>query len=180
VTTRRDEPVQRLLDRRAILDCVRRYARGVDRVDEELVRSAYHPDAVDDHRTGRSDFVAGVDDFIARARELQQESHMTQHYLTTHNVELDGDVAHSETYFFAARLTPDRVTLYLSGGRYLDRLERRDGDWRIAARVVVGEWTTKLDNTARQDTAHPAARDRSDPSYLRPLRIRAPELTVAR
>ncbi len=30
--------------------------------------------------------------------------------------------------------------LRLTGGRYVDRLERRDGEWRIAERVVVLEW----------------------------------------
>ena len=27
------------------------------------------------------------------------------------------------------------------GGRYLDRLERRDGAWRISERVVVHDWS---------------------------------------
>ena len=26
------------------------------------------------------------------------------------------------------------------GGRYIDRFERRDGEWKIADRVVVHEW----------------------------------------
>jgi hypothetical protein len=28
------------------------------------------------------------------------------------------------------------------GGRYVDRFERRDGEWKIADRVVVHEWST--------------------------------------
>ena len=38
-----------LEDRNEILDCLARYARGMDRLDRELARSAYHDDAIDDN-----------------------------------------------------------------------------------------------------------------------------------
>jgi hypothetical protein len=38
-----------LIDRQAILDCLTRYCRGVDRFDRDLLLSAYHPDATDNH-----------------------------------------------------------------------------------------------------------------------------------
>ena len=41
--------LQHLLDRQEIYDCLVRYCRGVDRLDSELILSAYHPDAIDDH-----------------------------------------------------------------------------------------------------------------------------------
>ena len=52
--------LQELCDRADIFDCMYRYARGIDRIDRELLRSAYHDDAVDDH----VGFVGPVDDFI--------------------------------------------------------------------------------------------------------------------
>lgn len=52
--------VRELKDRQDIRDCLVRYCRGVDRFDREMVRSAYHPDAMDDH----GDFVGGVENFI--------------------------------------------------------------------------------------------------------------------
>lgn len=54
------ERVARLEARAGILDCVQRYARGMDRRDRALLRSAYHDDAVDDH----VGFVGPVEDFI--------------------------------------------------------------------------------------------------------------------
>jgi hypothetical protein len=39
--------LQDLADRADILDCMYRYARGMDRLDRALLRSAYHDDAVD-------------------------------------------------------------------------------------------------------------------------------------
>jgi hypothetical protein len=50
----------RLEDLAEIRDCMMRYARGMDRRDRELLRSAYHDGAVDDH----VGFVGEVDDFI--------------------------------------------------------------------------------------------------------------------
>ena len=36
-------------DREAIRDCLYRYSRGVDRCDEDMLRSVYWEDAIDDH-----------------------------------------------------------------------------------------------------------------------------------
>ena len=49
--------VAELADREAIRDCLYRYCRGVDRCDEQMLRSAYWEDAYDDHsgRAARGD-----------------------------------------------------------------------------------------------------------------------------
>ena len=54
------ESSDRLADIQAIRDVVALYCRGVDRLDLELVRRSYHPDAID-HHTG---FDGTVDDFL--------------------------------------------------------------------------------------------------------------------
>ena len=86
-----------LLDRAEILDCIHRYTRGMDRLDRELVRSAYHDGAIDEH----GGFVGPVGDFLdwAFAYHARQVRH--QHYVTNSSVELDGDAAHAETYYAA-------------------------------------------------------------------------------
>ena len=40
---------EEMADREAIRDCLYRYSRGVDRCDEEMLRSVYWEDALDDH-----------------------------------------------------------------------------------------------------------------------------------
>jgi hypothetical protein len=160
--------VRTLADRQAILDCLQRYGRGVDRIDVELIRSAFHPDAVDHHGP-----VSGsVDDFLAHWLPLQPEREVNQHHITNHTVELDGDIAHSETYFlFFGKRYGDPVMI-ISGGRYVDRFERRDGIWRIALRVVISEWQAHADGepTLRlRETLSRGRKDRTDLSYARPL-----------
>lgn len=54
-----------LLDREAIRDCMYRYCRGIDRADEGALRSAYWPDALDQH--GR--YSGPVEGFFATVRE---------------------------------------------------------------------------------------------------------------
>ena len=50
------------------------------------------------------------------------------------------DTAHAETYYLFAARNRDE-TNWVPGGRYFDRLERRDAAWRIAVRTNVIEWS---------------------------------------
>ncbi len=48
-TASRDPALQELLDKQAIHEVLLRYCRGVDRRDEEVLRSVYHADAIHEH-----------------------------------------------------------------------------------------------------------------------------------
>jgi hypothetical protein len=167
------ERVTRLEDRAEIRECMMRYARGMDRRDRELLRSAYHDGAVDDH----VGFIGEVDDFIDWAFAYHSTQTRYQHYLLNHSVELNGDEAHAETYYLFVgtdREPANHVTV--SGGRYVDRLERRDGRWAIAVRVCVVEWNAESTSLITDeviammaDSMKVARHDRTDPSYDRPL-----------
>ena len=117
-----------------------RYCRGVDRGDEALVRSVYHPGASDDHGAWKG---AG-DDFAAYiVGSMDQLGTPSQHHITNVYIELDGHHAAVESYFIALHPYQSGAaeTLAFVGGRYLDRFERRSGEWRIASRQVVLDWT---------------------------------------
>jgi hypothetical protein len=166
--------MQELLDRQRIWECMLRYARGMDRLDKDLTLSAYHPGAIEDHggRLGpHEQFVADVLEFH-RSREER-----TLHILSNHSCEIEGDTAHTETYVRCFSVMP-AGTNRLSFGRFVDRLEKRGGRWGIVSRVSLPEGAIevpKFDDRAGMiddpgTLAHPA-RDRSDPSYLRPLPV---------
>ena len=161
--------MQRLLDDREIRDVLLRYCRGVDRMDLELVRSCYWPDAVDDHGA----FRGGVDDFLAWIGRLLPRYDVTTHLLHNCLVELhptDPDVARVETYGVAEHQTaggPPELNLTIAF-RYLDRFERRDGEWRIADRLCTTEWVRANDPASifPVDERFPrGARDGSDPVF---------------
>jgi hypothetical protein len=169
MNTARDPDVQRLLDRQAILDCLLRYTRGVDRVDEDLIRSSFWSDASDFHAATSA---GGVDAFLAAWLPKQSARHRSQHYVTNQSVDLDGAEAHAETYWICVLKQIGEDEGELIGGRYVDRLESRQGEWRIAKRIVVHEWRSSLDFTpmlAKAAVEHWTRRDRHDLSYSRPL-----------
>jgi hypothetical protein len=163
--------VRETYDRQAIRQVIDKYSRGVDRQDREILLSCYHPDASDDHGM----FVGPPGDFF----DWLMPSHLHlfkpghQHVVTNHVCELDGDVAHCETYYMFAGMTVEGSQLGLSGGRYIDRLEKRNGEWKIAARKCLVEWGNENMQVEGMAEVYAAvgkvARDRSDCSYDRPL-----------
>jgi hypothetical protein len=169
---RQQSRIAELIDRQDIADCLVRFSRGMDRFDRELFLSAFHPDAV----IAAGDFVGGPVELY----DWAQPMHEAGQYATTHNLlnnscEIDGDTAHSETYYlFVGRNRDD--SNWLAGGRYLDRLERRDGEWRIAFRSNAIEWsgtapTLPIPFAEVEDLGLNGlpARGREDPSYRRPF-----------
>ncbi len=172
---RRD--VQYLKDRLAILDCISTLSRGTDRHDVDLMTKAFHRDGWDEHGTS---VVQGPQFGDSMNATHTAGSQMTMHNVTTHTCEIDGDVAHAESYVMGAILNPDGATARLLCGRYIDRLERRDGVWRIAVRrstVDVGMTADAsiLQTAAFRDRHFPkGTRDTSDLSYQRPLELDTP------
>src|SRR5207244_263295 len=104
--------------------------RGVDRLDVELMTSVFHSDAVDHH--------AGKDrlahEFVKAAVERmpQVAPGGTQHRVANISIELDGDRAWTEAYYHAIHNAGPQLNELF--GRYIDRFERRDGQWKIAER----------------------------------------------
>jgi hypothetical protein len=173
--------LRHVLDRQDILDCLTRFSRGMDRFDESLFLSAFHDDAV----ISAGDFVGGARDLYGWACDMHARGQAsTSHSLLNHTCDIAGEIAHTETYYlFAARNKNE--TNWIAGGRYLDRLEQREGAWKIALRCNVIEWSglvatlpIPFAEVADIHANGPPSRSRRDPSYLRPLvnrrRLRVP------
>jgi len=131
--------VDDLLAKQEIQDVIYRYARGIDRLDFDLVRSCYHPDAFDDHGM----FQGNVDAFIEYVEDFLPRYVVTQHFMGNLLIEVDGDSARAETYAVAyhrKELADGSGKDDVFGIRYVDRFERRAGEWKIAHRVVASEW----------------------------------------
>ncbi|QIX49058.1 nuclear transport factor 2 family protein [Rhodococcus sp. DMU1] len=169
--------VQYLLDRAAILDCISQHARGCDRHDSDLIGSAYHADSVDEHGTNTNPGPEYAN-WANTAHAATSRAHT--HNITTHSCEIDGDTAHCESYVLVGLLQNDGRTVQLINGRYLDRLERRDGAWRIVVRRSTVEWTATGDASMLRSPVFTkqnflkGTRARNDLSYQRPLSIDTP------
>jgi hypothetical protein len=173
--------VQHLKDRLAIVDCIGRHARGHDRHDVEMLTAAYHPDGTDEHGAAINPGPA----YAAWANAVHAATSQAHtHNITTHTCEIAGDVAHCESYVLVALLTPDASTATVMSGRYIDRLERRDGTWRIAVRRATVDLAFTADARLLQARAFKSQgypkglRDENDLSYQRPLSLDAPAAEV--
>ncbi len=152
--------------RREITDALHRYCRGIDRMDADLIRSAYHADGYDDHGDV---FRGSVDDYIPWVLGvLAERFDSTMHTLSNISINEDGGVAHVESYLIAYHVTKGGGALKVFGARYVDRFEDRPGGgWRITHRTLVSEWQTEQVGqfVATPPGTVPTTRDRTDPSY---------------
>jgi hypothetical protein len=168
----RQARIDALLDRQDILDCMTRFCRGMDRFDRELYLSAFHGDA----EMAAGSYVGNVQGCYDWAQPMHQAGQIaTHHNILNHSVDIDGDTAHSETYYlFVGRNRDD--SNWIAGGRYIDRLERRNGEWKIALRTNVIEWSgiaptmpLPFADVADIHVNGASSRGQDDPSYQRPL-----------
>jgi hypothetical protein len=162
-----EDAMQHLLDEAAIKKLHIRYCRGIDRMDWDLVRSCYHPDAIDDH----GDYVGGIDGFIEYCKAGTPNFESTTHFTGNQLVEVDGDTAwaehHAIAYHRVAAKSDEPAKDLITVGRYVDQLERRHGERRLTSRVVIvdldrvdpvtGSWVNPDLFRGR--------RDKTDPSY---------------
>jgi len=127
-----------LLEREQIRDCIAHLARGEDRRNAELISACYWPDSTTDYGV----FLGTFDEYLAWVVPGSPAIPVTQHVLGQSVIELQGDAARAETqvisYHRVKAGTEERDTII--GGRYLDRMEKRGGEWRIAQRTMLYDW----------------------------------------
>jgi hypothetical protein len=170
-----DQTLQALMTRAEIQDAMARYARGVDRGDWELVRRAYYPDAYDDHGEYKGD----IDGLILWLKQRFADAENGMHFLGNCLIEFASPtLALVETSFISQRLRQPALgedadaelgdaMCRQSGGRYVDRFERRQDEWLVAHRTVVLDsvFTFLARNARRTGTAVWGKRDRTDYLY---------------
>jgi hypothetical protein len=128
---------QEFLDRQDIHDVAMRYCRACDRIDSDLLRTVFHEDAYIEY--GVFDGVAT--EFVPWVIDHIREGYVHgYHAITNEYVFVEGDVAHAELYAIINNMVVDEEGQFIENtiwGRYIDRYERRKGEWRIAHRQFL-------------------------------------------
>jgi hypothetical protein len=126
------------IDREKIRDCVARLARGEDRRDAELIRGCYWPDATDDHGI----FTGTFAEYLAWVVPGSPAIPVTLHTLGQSLIDLKGAMALVETHLTSYHRVDmgTQARDLVIGGRYLDRIEKRGSEWRIAHRIMLYDW----------------------------------------
>lgn len=155
--------VQILRDKQEIYDVLMKYCRGVDRCDTELIDSVQRLDPA--YPTYRSYYEGkGI------VKIVKAEAKQTTHFIGNVLIEVDGDTAKSESYFFSLHVVgrADHDYVRTVCARYLHHFARLDGRWFVTSKYVAHDWS-RFDEIKElapgADTWVPGERSREDASY---------------
>ena len=167
--------IREQFDRQDINEVLINVCRAYDRCDHDLMRSAYWPEATDDSGGSEMNAMEWVDHALVRIKDLYRVS---VHTCSNVHVELDGEAAWVESYLVAHELhnsNAHSASIQIDGIvdctgciRFLDRFEKRDGEWRIARRKAILEMNRYVPASARWDVTYTqsrSARYPDDPWY---------------
>jgi hypothetical protein len=164
-----DKKVADLLDRDEIRRLQERYFRGTDRHDLELMKDCFWPEAEAEYGLWRGLAI----ELPAFSSPMLKSLYVnTTHLMAQCQADITGDIASSETYCMACHHLADQgsqATVDIMWCRYIDRLEKREGEWRIAHRLFVVDQIQRLIAPDRGPLdfsiyAH-GYQGRDDPSY---------------
>ena len=163
-----DRRMQAVLDHYEITQTLKEYCHGCDRGDEERMGSVYLEESWDDHGSLKA---PGREFAKLIMAEILATTSSLFHMLGQSLINVDGDEAGAETYFFAvSRSTGEDGSEMCNqlGGRFVDKLKRENGRWRIKNCVVVRDWTISIPITVEWTSANtlmPGQRSNADPSF---------------
>jgi hypothetical protein len=159
------DQLEELLAVRAIETVLMRYTRGMDRLDRDMMRSVFLPDATTDHPP----FHVGLAwDFIDRQLDARDTSVLFSHLLGNVSIEVRESEARTESLFWSwGRLTGAAESDFFVAGRYLDQLVLAEHGWKVRTRRVVQDLVREVPvvGPIRQEGANGGLRSRDDVVY---------------
>ena len=81
--------------------------------------------------------------------QVESDAPRRWHVSTGVMVQVDGEKAKGECYGISVGSSENdegELVDTMFGGRYLDELEKRDGEWRISKRTYVADWIHQFPN----------------------------------
>lgn len=124
----------------AAVDLQVRWADAVDRRDWAAVRAAFTDDASSE--LPASGGHPNPDSMVAAIRTIIERLELTQHHLSNHIIERNGDLLVARCYVMAqhVRVRNGAAVTFTFGGRYTDSLRLDDGRLKIAHRTLEVVW----------------------------------------
>lgn len=151
---------ERIADRFMIQDLMYRWCRAVDRLDKQAMLDIFWPGAIDSHGPYIGHAEGLVEWVLVRHKPIKISSHFLGNMLIEFATP---DLALVETYVRTiqqyppdgkqslAQLTggaagdPESAMDMFTSSRYMDHVERRNGEWRVARRDLIQDWKQIVD-----------------------------------
>lgn len=149
--------MQNLLEKLTITEVVQSWAMYRDIGDWERLRSTVHVDAT----MTATWYNGSFDGFIEAIQASWRKGSRSQHFVGSTVVDLQGTkaVAQTRMSILVRGKLGDQAVDVTSVGRFFDRVEKRQGVWRIAKRCVIYE-------KDRMDPVSPQALISLEPALL--------------
>lgn len=138
-----DDALQALLDREAVANVIKRYAKAIDTRDWALLKTVFTEDVEADFRSfGGREVQKGRETWVGIVKGTISGLDATQHFTGNHVAEVDGDRARLNAYIIAAHWLDDARgdSEYTVGGDYDIELRREGDGWRICKYTLNVTW----------------------------------------
>lgn len=162
-----DARLRDMLDHHEIRQVLAEYCHACDRADAAMMAACYTGgDSFDDHGLIRA---PGPDYARQMTAIMLDRSEAVWHVLGQSLIKVDGDSASAETFFLGymrVRGQDGAPRLNQLAGRFVDRLERIEGNWKIKHRTCVRDTSITLRVEEDMQASYGLAagtRDASDP-----------------
>lgn len=136
--------LQELLDKQEIADVIgARYARALDWLDPEALKTCFWEDGYVDYGF----FKGNAHEWCRIVQPIEEASLHRFHYCFNIRIEVNGARAEAESNSLAGGRRADATGALVQsffGSRYLDKLEKRGGVWKIKERHTLLEFAQEL------------------------------------
>jgi hypothetical protein len=170
-----EEKMLELWNKQEITEVIYKFARALDRVDGELMKSTYWSDAIEEHQDPIFPDLFHWNDngwkFVPIAMKSFETLELTQHRISNVLIELDGDKAKAEAYVYAYHVAEENGEMHegILGGRHLFDFVKKDDVWKIQHRVTLFDWNRNNKASAKWasnfEKKYRGQRNNSDLSY---------------
>lgn len=137
--------LQILSDRAEISDVFNKYALALDTRNWDLFRSIFTEDAVADLSSLQPGVIfSGAEELVAYARRTISALEVTQHMITNHSHDIDGDTAKCMAYLHGQHVAKNDIGELIQcvlGGYYCYDMARTATGWKIKKYSLNITWS---------------------------------------